>query len=338
MKNLTLKNIATALNLSVTTVSKALKNYPDVSSKTKKRVKEYAKKVNFIPNSFAAYLRTRESKMIGVIIPRLNHFFFNNILKGLISEAEKHGYMTLVLCSEESYELEKIQIQRLLNKSVDSIFLSIADETHDLSHIQDIINQDVILVTIDKYSKLTNCSSVIIDDRKAAYNAVNHLIKRGRKRIAHFRGPLLPQNSIDRFLGYKKALEDNDIEFKKELVFICYEISDKEGYSYTQHIIDKKIDIDAIFTFADLPGIGAIKCLQDNNIKIPEDIAVMGFSNWPISSFITPAMSTVNQSGEMMGRKAFQVFIEERDAKKQNIPIKFKKHLIETTLIQRAST
>ncbi len=338
MKKLTLKNIATALNISVTTVSKALKNYPDVSVKTKNRVKEYAKKVNFTPNSFAAYLRTQESKIVGVVIPRLNHFFFSNILKGLISEAEKHEYMPIILCSEESYELEKTQVQRLLSKNVDAIFLSIADKTHNLSHIQDIIDQETCLVTFDKYSKLTNCSSVIIDDRKAAYTAVEHLIKRGKKRIAHFRGPLLPQNSIDRFLGYKQALEDNGLIYDKDLVFICDEISNKEGYNHMQHIIDKKIDIDAIFAVADLPGAGAIKCLQDNNVKIPEDVAVMGFSNWLISSLITPSMSTINQPGEMMGRKAFQVFIEERDAKKQDKPINFKKYKIKTTLIQRDST
>ena len=338
MKNLTLKDIAIALNISVTTVSKALKNYPDVSVKTKERVKAYAEKVNFTPNSFAAYLRTHESKTVGIVIPRLNHFFFSSILRGIITEAEKHEYMTFILCSDESYELEKTQIQRLLNKNVDGIFLSIADKTHDLTHIQNIMDKDTNLVIFDKYSKLTPCSSVVIDDRKAAYTAVEHLIKKGKKRIAHFRGPLLPQNSIDRFLGYRRALEENGIEYDKDLVFICDEINDSEGYDHMQQILDQKMDVDAIFAVADLPAIGAIKCLIENKVQIPEEIAVMGFSNWLISSLITPSLSTIDQPGELMGRKAFQVFLDERDTKKRNEPVVFQKYEIETTLIERKST
>ena len=338
MKNLTLKDIAIALNISVTTVSKALKNYPDVSVKTKERVKAYAEKVNFTPNSFAAYLRTHESKTVGIIIPQLNHFFFSSILRGIITEAEKNEYMTFILCSDESYELEKTQIQRLLNKNVDGIFLSIADKTHDLTHIQNIINKDTNLVIFDKYSKLTPCSSVVIDDRKAAYTAVEHLIKKGKKRIAHFRGPLLPQNSIDRFLGYRRALEENGIEYDKDLVFICDEINDSEVYDHMQQILDQKMDVDAIFAVADLPAVGAIKCLIENKVQIPEEIAVMGFSNWLISSLITPSLSTIDQPGELMGRKAFQVFLDERDTKKRNEPVVFQKYEIETTLIERKST
>jgi LacI family transcriptional regulator len=338
MKNLTLKDIAIALNISVTTVSKALKNYPDVSVKTKERVKAYAEKVNFTPNSFAAYLRTHESKTVGIVIPRMNHFFFSSILRGIITEAEKHEYMTFILCSDESYELEKTQIQRLLNKNVDGIFLSIADKTHDLTHIQNIMDKDTNLVIFDKYSKLTPCSSVVIDDRKAAYTAVEHLIKKGKKRIAHFRGPLLPQNSIDRFLGYRQALEENGIEYDKDLVFICDEINDSEGYDHMQQILDQKMDVDAIFAVADLPAIGAIKCLIENKVQIPEEIAVMGFSNWLISSLITPSLSTIDQPGELMGRKAFQVFLDERDTKKRNEPVVFQKYEIETTLIERKST
>ena len=338
MKNLTLKDIASALNISVTTVSKALKNYPDVSVKTKERVKAYAEKVNFTPNSFAAYLRTHESKTVGIVIPRLNHFFFSSILRGIITEAEKHEYMTFILCSDESYELEKTQIQQLLNKNVDGIFLSIADKTHDLTHIQNIMDKDTNLVIFDKYSKLTPCSSVVIDDRKAAYNAVEHLIKKGKKRIAHFRGPLLPQNSIDRFLGYRQALEENGIEYDKDLVFICNEINDSEGYDHMQLILDQKMDVDAVFVVADLPAVGAIKCLIENKVQIPEEIAVMGFSNWLISSLITPSLSTIDQPGELMGRKAFQVFLDERDTKKRNEPVVFQKYEIETTLIERKST
>jgi LacI family transcriptional regulator len=246
MKNLTLKDIAAALNLSITTVSKALKDYPDVNTNTKERVKAYAKKVNFTPNAHAAFLRTQQSKLIGVVIPRLNHFFFSNVLRGIMKAAEEEDYMVIVLSSDESYELEKKQINRLLQQNVDGILLSIADSTHDTKHIDAIIEQKIPLIFFDKYSKLSNCSSVVINDQKAAFNAVEHLIKQGKKNIAHLRGPLLPQNSIDRFLGYRKALEQYGLEYRKEWVFTCDQISNEEGYAYTQEIIEKHPEIDAI--------------------------------------------------------------------------------------------
>jgi LacI family transcriptional regulator len=164
------------------------------------------------------------------------------------------------------------------------------------------------------------------------------LIKKGKKRIAHFRGPLLPQNFIDRFLGYRQALEENGIKYDKDLVFICDEINDSEGYYYMQLILDQKMDVDAIFAVADLPAVGAIKCLIANKVQIPEEIAVMGFSNWLMSSLITPSLSTIYHPGELIGNKAFQVFLDERDAKKRKEPVVFQKYEIETTLIERKST
>ena len=338
MSNLTLKDIAKTLNLSITTVSKALKDYSDVSAKTKERVKAYAKEVNFTPNAYAAFLRTQESKIVGVIIPRLNHYFFSNVLRGIMNAAEEHNYMVIVLNSEESYELERKQVDRLLRQNVDGILMSIADSTHDLDHINKIIKQNIPLVFFDKYSKLSDCSSVIINDQKAAFTAVEHLIKQGKKNIAHFRGPLLPQNSIDRFLGYRKALEHYELPYNKEWVFRCDHISSDEGYAYAKRIVEHHPEIDAIFAVADMPAIGAIKYLTEQNITIPEQIAVMGFSNWKISNLITPALSTVNQPGESMGHKAFELFYNELQQIKKGKTKKKEIVEMETNLIVRNST
>lgn len=338
MRNLTLKDIASALDISITTVSKALKNYPDVSAKTKAKVKAYAKEVNFTPNAYAAYLRTQESKIIGVVIPRLNHFFFSSVLKGIMKAAEEQGYMVIVLSSEESYELEKKQINRLIKQNVDGILLSIADSTHDTEHINNISEQNIPLVFFDKYSKLSKCSSVIINDQKAAYDAVEHLIKSGKKNIAHLRGPLLPQNSIDRFLGYRRALEKHNLPYKKELVFTCQDITSDEGYAYAKYMLDKYPEIDAIFAVADMPAVGAIKYLNEKKITIPERIAVMGFSNWKIAELITPALSTVNQPGELMGRKAFELFYDELQLLKKGQEVKHQIIELETTLVVRDSS
>lgn len=338
MKNLTLKDIAAALNLSITTVSKALKDYPDVNTNTKERVKAYAKKVNFTPNAHAAFLRTQQSKLIGVVIPRLNHFFFSNVLRGIMKAAEEEDYMVIVLSSDESYELEKKQINRLLQQNVDGILLSIADSTHDTKHIDAIIEQKIPLIFFDKYSKLSNCSSVVINDQKAAFNAVEHLIKQGKKNIAHLRGPLLPQNSIDRFLGYRKALEQYGLEYRKEWVFTCDQISNEEGYAYTQEIIEKHPEIDAIFAVADMPAVGAIKCLNEQKIVIPDQIAVIGFSNWRISNLVTPTLSTVNQPGIEMGEKAFELFYKEQQLIKKGESVVYEKIELDTKLIIRQSS
>lgn len=338
MKNLTLKDIAKALGISITTVSKALKDYPDVSKKTKEKVKAYAEKVNFSPNAYAAFLRTQESRIIGVIIPRLNHFFFSNILKGIMQAAERENYMVIVLSSEESYEIEKKQLRRLLLQNVDGILMSIADSTHNIEHIKKAHQSNIPLVLFDKYTKLSTCSSVIINDQKAAYSAVKHLIDSGKKNIAHLRGPLLPQNSIDRFLGYRRAIEEHQLNYNKDWVFTCDNLSSEDGYQHTKTILEKYPEVDAIFAMADLPALGALKCLNENNIKVPDDVSVMGFSNWSITELSSPALSTVNQPGVLMGQKAFELFLYEKaQIKKEQTPEQ-KIVELETKLIIRAST
>ena len=241
MKPVTLKQIAESLGISITTVSKALKDYPDVSKKTRKLVRETASQLNYRPNSFAVNLRTKESKTIGLIIPEIVHHFFSSVIKGIISQAEKKGYLVIILQSNESYSLEKKQIDLLLSKHVDGILISLANETSDFKHITDVIDQDKPIVMFDKIAKIVNCSKVIIDDRKAAYIATQHLINTGCKRIAHFRGPLLPQNSIDRFLGYKKALIDNNLPYDPSLVYICdcSDMSFEEGKINASHLLKR---------------------------------------------------------------------------------------------------
>ena len=233
MKNITLKEIASTLGISITTVSKALKNYPDVSEKTKKAVKELAENLNYTPNSFAVNLRTKESKTIGLIIPEVTHHFFANIIKAIIDAAEKNGYLVIILQSNESLELEKKQVELLINKRVDGILISLSNESNNDSHIQEIIKRNIPLVMFDKIAKLSNCSKIIIDDQKAGFDATQHLIDKGCKKIAHIRGPLNPQNSIDRYLGYKKALEKNNIPFDSKLVYTCEKVTFEEGLQIT---------------------------------------------------------------------------------------------------------
>lgn len=340
MKPATLKDIAETLNISITTVSKALKNYPDVSKKTRKLVRETAATLNYKPNAFAVNLRTKESKTIGLIIPEIVHHFFSSVIKGIISQAEKKGYLVIILQSNESYELEKQQLDLLLNKRVDGILISLANSTSDFKHLNDIIESGTPLVMFDKIAKLVNCSKVVIDDRKAAYIATQHLIDTGCKRVAHFRGPLLPQNSIDRFLGYKKALLDNGFDYDPSLVYTCScdDMSFNEGKANAAKLLEDHNDVDGIFINTDMVAIGAITEFNKRGVKVPEDISVVGFSNWFMSSAITPSLTTIDQPGFKMGKMAFKQLYKELKANKNNKVIHPKIIELKTGLVKRNST
>ncbi|WP_452223906.1 LacI family DNA-binding transcriptional regulator [Lacinutrix chionoecetis] len=340
MKPVTLKQIAEQLNISVTTVSKALKDYPDISKKTKGLVKELAKTLNYKPNSFAVNLRNSESKTIGLIIPEIVHHFFSSVIKGIVEQAEKKGFLVIILQSNESYELEKKQIDLLLSQRVDGILISLANGTAKFDHINEVIDQDKPIVMFDKIAKIVKCSKVIIDDRKAAYAATQHLIDIGCKRIAHFRGPLLPQNSIDRFLGYKKALLDNNLPYDPSLVYICDcgDTSFEDGKNTAKQLLEDHDDVDGIFINTDLVAIGAISEFNKLGVKIPEDISIVGFSNWFMSSVISPTLSTIDQPGYLMGKTAFKQLYKEIKKVKKDEPIIPKIIGLNTKLIKREST
>jgi LacI family transcriptional regulator len=339
MKPITLKDIALELNISVTTASKALQGRSDVSNSTREAVVNLAEKLNYVPNSVAVNLRTRQTKTIGVIIPTIVHQFFSKVIDGIIEEAEKQGYFVITLQSNENFEFEKKQLQLLMQKRVDGILISLSNQTQHCKHLNEILQKDIPIVIFDKINKVVNCSKVSIDDQMAAYNTVSYLIEKGYKRIAHFRGSLMPQNSIDRFLGYKKALIDHGIEFDSSLVYLCDNNDDfNDGYRNAQKLLKEQKDVDAIFAITDVIAVGILKCFNEKGIKIPEDIAVFGFSDWFMSSVVTPTLSSVIQPGFEMGRKAAEILIEEIKNLNTNTPYSFQNVILPTSLVIREST
>ncbi|SNR42085.1 LacI family DNA-binding transcriptional regulator [Flavobacterium sp. ov086] len=338
MKETTLKEIAKILGISITTVSKALKNYPDVSEKTRKSVLELVEKLNYRPNSFAVNLRTKESKTIGLIIPEVVHHFFSSVIKGILAEAEKNGYLVIILQSNESLELEKKQIALLINKRVDGILMSLSNESNNDDHIKEIIRKKIPFVQFDKISKLIPSSKVIINDQKAAMEAVQHLIDKGCRKIAHVRGPENPQNAIDRFLGYKKALEKNGILYDSKLVYTCRNVTFEEGITFAKQILEEHSDVDGIFAITDLVAVGILAYFNDKGIPIPNQIAVIGFSNWFMSQVISPKLSTVDQPSCEMGTLAFRLLLEEMLCKKENKVFEPRTIELKTKIIERESS
>lgn len=338
MKDTTLKEIATKLGISITTVSKALKNYTDVSQKTKNAVLEMAKNLQYTPNSFAVNLRTKESKTIGLIVPELMHNFFSTVVNAIINEAEKNGYLVIILQSNETLALEKKQIDLLINKRVDGIIMSLSNESNYDEHIKEVLTRKIPLVLFDKITKLANCSKVIIDDQKAASAAVQHLIDQGCQKIAHLRGPSNPQNAIDRFLGYKKTLEKNNIVYDKNLVFTCEEVTFEEGKQFAATILEDHPEVDGIFAVTDLVAVGVLAHFAEHKIAVPEQIAVIGFSNWFMSQVITPSLSSVDQPSHQMGVASFELLLDEMNCKHNNTVFVPKTIELETKIVIRQST
>lgn len=337
MPNITLRKLAQRLNLSVGTVSKAIKDYPDISESTKERVKALVKELNYKPNSLAQNLRNQESKIVGLVIPRVVHHFFSNIILGVTEAAEKKGYLVIVLESAESYEKEKKALDMLIKRNVDGLLISLADNTVKYNHILEIINQDHPIVLYDKTSKSIDCNKVIIDDKKASYTATKYLIDSGCKKIAHIRGNLKPQTTIDRFQGYKDALKENNIQFDKTIVFESNDLTFEEGKQVAGEIIKNK-EIDGIFASTDLLALGVLKGLQEARVRIPEDVSVMGFSNWLLTEMTSPTLSTVDQPGYDIGKLAFNLLFEDIMSRKNKMRIKNRTIVLPTELIIRQST
>jgi len=333
-----LKQIANALNLSTAAVSKALNNYPDISLATKKIVKSYVKKVGYKANNQATYLRTQKTKTIGVIIPDVTNYFFSKILEGIMSQAKKNDYTVILGNSKESVDEEKKLIFQFLQQKVDGILMSLAQDTSRFDHLNDIINNKTILVLFDKLARTINCSKVFIDDKKGGFKATQHLIKKGCTKIAHFRGDLNPQNSIDRYLGYREALSFHKIKFDPNKVLISRKGNIKEGYLLAKKLYESKIKIDGLFCVTDMVALGAIRFFKEHNINVPNDICVIGFSKTMVGNFVNPSLSTIDQKASKMGKMAMKLFLSEEKILKTEKRLENQSLQLKTKLIKREST
>ena len=338
MSKITLNKISKILGISKSTVSKALNDYDDVSPKTKQIVQSLAEELNYKPNAFAQSLRNQESKIIGLIIPEIVHYFFSNIAAGVIKTAEMYGYTVILLQSDEDYDSEIKQIDLLLDKNVDGILLSLADNTVKFDHITDVIDSGIPVVLYDKISKLIRCHKVVIDDIKAAYMATQHLIDTGCKRIAIIRNHLKPQTTIDRYKGYKKALEANGIHFDETLDFQVNDLSFAEGKRIANIVFNDHKDVDGVFAITDLMAIGALEAFKEKDVRIPEQVSIIGFSNWFLTQITTPHLSTIDQPGFEMGKIAFNFLYQEINNRKNKVETVYETKVIPTKVIIREST
>jgi LacI family transcriptional regulator len=309
-KKLTLKDIAKELGISVSTASRALKEHPDIAKDTIRVVKQYAEAHNYVPNFLAVNFRKSRTFNIGLIVPELVHHFFSTVISGVIDEAKKYGYNVLVSQSNDLLQDEKISCRAMLASSVDGLLISISNETLEGEHLLDFISEGKPVVQFDKITDKLNTPKVTVDDFEGSYNAVNHLIKQGYKRIAHLRGRDNVKNANERFQGYLKALSDNHAETSESLVKHCIAISEKEGFDFAKQLMESTNPPDAFFCITDLVALGVIRYLKESGYKIPGQVGVMGFSNWKLAEVVSPGLSSVDQHGYEMGIKSIKLLIE----------------------------
>ncbi|MEQ9305296.1 MAG: LacI family DNA-binding transcriptional regulator [Marinoscillum sp.] len=306
----TIKDIARELNVSVSTVSRALADNPLVKIDTRKAVKELAKKYNYQPHFTALSLRSSKTKTLGVIIPQLVHEFFSMVIRGIEDYAYSNGYNVIISSSHESYDREVIDTKALVNGRVDGLMACVSRETSNFDHFTEFVDRGIPLVFFDCICDEIDAPKVVLDDFEAGYQAVKHLIGQGCERIAYVGGPINLIINKDRLAGYNKALSEAGLNTKDDWIIHCDSGDYEAGRKKTEPLIKSK-QIDGLFAATDMLAIGAIKNLKSTGLRVPQDVMVVGFSNWSISALYEPSISTMSQPGYEMGLKAAELLIKQ---------------------------
>lgn len=335
-KRVTLKDIARELGISVSTASRALNSYQGISEETIKLVKDYAEKHHYIPNSIAVNFRKNRTMTIGMIVPEVVHYYFSSIISGALHAAKKQGYRVLISQTDEKLENEIHACHNMLAGNVDGILISISNETEEVDHIQDFLDEGKAVVQFDKYSEKLKSPIVTSDDLESAYRAVTHLIEKGYRKIAHINGLANVRNSKDRLAGYHKALKEHELDFDPNWIPHCKDITEEEGFAFAKQLMESSNPPDAIFCITDSVALGAMNYLKQAKIKVPEEVGVMGFSNWKISEVMTPSLSTVEQHGFEVGKMAAEILLKATQNPNEESTNQFTE--IKSDLIIREST
>lgn len=333
----TLKQIAKELNVSVSTVSKALNDSPEISELTKIKIKEYAKLKNYKPNVIGLNLKNRKTKTIGVIIPNILNSFFAKVFSGIEKIAEKKGYNVIMCISNESLEKEAHTLEMLSNGTIDGFILSVSEEAqklHEYNHFKEIINDGTPIVMFDRIAEGVECDKVVVDDFDSALNSTQRLIDLGCKNIALF-------SSVDnlsvgklRAEGYLKALEKNNIPVNENLIIRTD--SEDDLKDKIENIFDNNT-IDGIFALEENDSVAALRIAIKKGFKVPEEISIIGFADGILASRrLSPSLTTVSQHGIEIGEVAAKLLINRLESKEENLP--YETVVIKTKLKEREST
>ncbi len=334
-KKVTIHDIAKKLDITASTVSRSLNGNPRISVKTKNRVLKMAKQLNYKPNNVASALRNGKTQIIGMLVPLIDRAFFSSIIRGVEEVANSLNYHVIVSQSYENFENEKKAIKAFINAQVGGIVASISKTTTNFNHLQDVIQGEIPLILFDRTLPQIHIGQVVIDDYQGGYLATTHLLEQGCRRIVHFTSELNLSIYKERYRGYVDALKEYDIELDETLV-LTGSSQLEEGRSHAEHLLKEKIAFDAIFSASDFCALGAIQVFKERGIDVPGEVAVVGFSNEPFTSYTDPSISSINQFPQVMGTTVANLFFEALHAdKKSDVS---KKIVIQPELIVRQSS
>ncbi len=332
-KQTTLRDIAKELNVSISTVSRALQDNPRISVKTKKKVLELARQYNYFQTKHVNPFLSKKINAIGVIVPGIKYHLYAMAISGIEKVLEKHHLQIIICQSNESYAREKILVKGLMEAGVSGFIVSLASKTKEFDHFLEVIENKVPLVFFNRLCDEVDADKVVIDNFKAAFDATQHLIDVGCSRIAYIGGPKFLQISLTRLLGYKQALANENIPINEAFI----ESSDftREGnLNAARKLLYAPKHPDGILAFSDQVAIGAMLAAKERGLRMPEDIAIIGFNNEPLSEFLEPTLTSVEQPSYEMGVQAAQLIIERIANSEKRIGLK----VLKSNLIIRGST
>jgi len=334
MSKTTIKDIAKKLGIAPSTVSRGLHDNPTISQETKDKILETAQELNYFSNSIAQNLQKGTSDIIGVVVPKVEHKFFAEVMSGITDIAEEANYNVMVCQSNNKYHNEAQNVKTLIKHQMAGLLISVSSETDQKDHLDLVTSQDIPLVFFDRAYEDVEASRVIVDDYGGAYNAVDSLIKKGYDRIAYIAANQNLSIARKRYKGYVDALIDNKIEYNEDLVIFggVDEKDGKEGFNSLVSQLDSYPD--AIFAFNDPVAIGVYLEMRKRDLKIPDDIALSGFCNNPNSRLLEPPLTTVNQPAYEIGKEATKLLLKQI----KNDDLVVKEKILDTELIEREST
>lgn len=331
----TIHDIARKLNITASTVSRALNDHPRISENTKKAVQKAAQKLNYQPNHLAAALRSGKSNILGVIVPTVDRSFFSSVVRGIEEIANNSRYNVMICQSYDNHEKEVAAVEALLSARVDGIIASYAKETRNFEHFMKAKERDIPVILFDRSNDELELSHVVVDDFLGAFKATEHLIQQGCRRIGHFTNTRPISIFRDRLRGYKEALLAHGLPYDESLV-VESNLQLEDGRTSMLQLLNHKETPDGIFSSSAYGILGALQVLIEKGVKVPQDVALVGFSNEPYTSFTEPSLSTIEQHSLRMGNAAAEIFLQEvSDEEKKFIPQKI---VLKPELIIRQSS
>lgn len=334
-QSVTIKELAKELGISKSTVSRALRDSPEIGAETKKRVLELARARNYSPNPFALSLLNRRTYSIGVIVPDIANPFFSSVIGGIEDVAYQRGYQVMIYQSHEAYERELSCTRHIAARRADGVLISVSSSTRDHEHLKELAENSIPVVFFDRAVDEIQTHKVLVDDYEGSYKATQHLIQEGCRKIAHIGGNTNLTISRSRAQGYKDALITHGLEVRDEWI-LTGEFRHETGYNAAYQLMALKQRPDAIFAASDRIAIGAHAALRHLGYRMPEEVALMGFSDLAISSLLDPPLSTMVQPTFEMGQQAAELILDLIESKKP--PILFETRVLKPELMIRKSS